>query len=81
MRKPELQGSPHRPPLACLDAGWDKPERAGARIGDVGGMGLGSKTTADQPIFSLLERGQERREIRTEDEGVKSIPLDGWQIL
>lgn len=58
MRKPELQGSPHRPPLAGLDAGWDKPERAGARIGDVGAMGLGRKTTADQPIFSFLERGQ-----------------------
>lgn len=81
MRKPGLQGSPSRPPRACLDVGWDKPETAGGRIGDDGprgrtglGRDRGRKTTADQPIFLPPRAGSDRSEIRRAEKGSSPSP-------
>jgi len=51
------------------------------RIGDEVGRGLVKKIKNDQPIFPLLDSPRAGSEIRRRREGVKAIPLDGWQFL
>jgi hypothetical protein len=53
----------------------------GMRIGNEVGRGLVKKIKNDQPIFPLLDSTRAGSEIRRRREGVKAIPLDGWQFL